>query len=77
MTSAIDKLIFVGSPGVGVHVMRAAAANLTPVVSAMAREPSPALRCHFLEGRAAGSERTQPEGWTGALCRPWHAPYTA
>jgi hypothetical protein len=28
----IDKLIFVGSPGVGVHVMRAAAANLTPVV---------------------------------------------
>lgn len=32
VTSAIDKLIFVGSPGVGVHVMRAAAENLTPVV---------------------------------------------
>lgn len=32
VTSAIDKLIFVGSPGVGVHVMKAAAANLTPVV---------------------------------------------
>jgi acyl-CoA reductase-like NAD-dependent aldehyde dehydrogenase len=32
VTSALDKVIFVGSPGVGVHVMRAAAANLTPVV---------------------------------------------
>jgi len=33
VTSAgVDKVIFVGSPAVGVHVMRAAAENLTPVV---------------------------------------------
>ena len=32
VTSGVDKLIFVGSPEVGVHVARAAADTLTPVV---------------------------------------------
>jgi acyl-CoA reductase-like NAD-dependent aldehyde dehydrogenase len=32
VTSGVDKLIFVGSPGVGVIVAKAAADNLTPVV---------------------------------------------
>ena len=32
VTSGVDKLIFVGSPEVGVHVARSAADNLTPVV---------------------------------------------
>lgn len=30
--SGIDKLTFIGSPGVGKHIMRAAADNLTPIV---------------------------------------------
>lgn len=32
VTSGVDKVIFVGSPGVGVMVAKAASANLTPVV---------------------------------------------
>ena len=45
VTSAIDKLIFVGSPGVGVHVMRAAAANLTPVVLELGGKDPFVVRC--------------------------------
>jgi len=32
VTSGVDKLIFVGSPGIGIKVMEAAAPSLTPVV---------------------------------------------
>lgn len=46
VTSGVDKVIFVGSPAVGVMVARTAAANLTPVVLELVGKSLGAIEQH-------------------------------
>ena len=56
VTSGADKIIFVGSPGIGVKVMEAAAERLTPVVSYVVKD-SQYFRFHSLKPRAQKKKR--------------------